>query len=156
MKNQNFLLPSKKGTSYKNLLQIFIVLLITAFAVSNLTGVNNTILKIATPVVSILLPDTIFEDTSIAEEYTPGDTIELLTDGLDSVFILYDDSTFTAIDSLTDIPDELLRAVNNTLDIKINLGGNTKDIIESTYGFCVEGMFQTNHTPIANPYNPEA
>ena len=155
MKNQNFLLPSKKGISYKNLLQIFVVLLITAFDMSRLPGRNIELTGIADRNSLVLLPDSIFEDTTTIE-YTLGDTIEILTDGLDSVFILYEDSAFTVTDSLTDTPDDMLRAVNNTLDIKINLGGHTIGIIESLFGICAEGMFQTNHTPIANPYNPDA
>ena len=84
MKNQNFLLPSKKGTSYKNLLQIFAVLLITAFTMSRVLGRENELIRIVNKESMALLPDSVF----VIEE----DTIFGYIDGLDSIFLIVEDT----------------------------------------------------------------
>ena len=106
---------------------------------SRLLGRDKELIRIVPKDSFILLPDSVFEDTTDLAEYELGDTMEILVEGGDSIFILYEDSTLTAADSL--------REIDYNKDIIITLGGATKIVAQGLFGYHIEGMFAPAHTP---------
>ncbi len=127
MKNQKFLLPASKNTSYKNLLQIFVFLLITAFAMSKLQGKDKNLIRIVNDNAFSFLPDSVFEDT--IQEYTFGDTVSISIDGFDTIITIFSDSSQNMF-------------VYNTSTIYMKPSGSDKDVNQGLYGVNVSSMFE--------------
>lgn len=91
--------------------------------------------------IDTLLPDTstIFEDTVV------------YIDGLDSIYVLNEDTTGSSIDSSSDSIE--LRAINAVKDMGIRLGGTELDVESGLFGVHIEGMFYDSHMPEFDPVN---
>jgi len=109
---------------------------------SKVLGKDKELTRIISKDALFLLPDSVFEDTT-AMEYAFGDTMEILLEGGDSIFILYEDSAFAGTDSITDS----LREIDYNRDIIVTLGGVTKNIAPGLFGYHIEGMFTLAHMP---------
>lgn len=139
MKNTNNKIPIYKTSTFA----ILLISLAIAYAgsntkiVSNLLSINNEINQNAT--------DTIIEETdTISESYGVGDTIAIDLAGLDTLFILYDDTTETGIDSIN---NDNLRYFDANKDITITPGVITKTVASGLFGIHIEGMFLPKHLP---------
>ncbi len=132
------------------LLVILIISLALAFASSNTELVlrREITSDLSTNITEAIMPDSILEDTSeIAEEFHLGDTIEILIDGQDSLFILYEDSAYASSDTISDTSVIEFRAFDPTKDITIIPGGYIKEVIQGLFGVHIEGMFTPKHMP---------
>jgi len=84
-----------------------------------------------------LLPDSTYEDsTETTEEYQFGDTISILTDGMDTTYILYQDSTTENM------------FIYDLTTIYLRPSSTPKAVNQNLYGINVSSMFE--HTPLEN------
>jgi len=117
---------------------------------SKVLGRDKEFIRVISKDTLFLLPDSVFEDTTLEEEYAFGDTVSIIPDGMDTMFVLYEDTT--AVDSLA----EELRTYDITKDIKVNIGGTTNTINNGLLGIAIEGIFAKGKIPEGDAYNPNA
>jgi len=132
------------------LLVILIISLALAFASSNTQLVlrHEITTTLATDLIDPIYPDSTFEDTNeVVVEFQLGDTIEILVDGQDSLFILYEDSVYASSDTISDTTIIEFRAYDPTKDITITPGGYIEDVMQGLFGVHIEGMFLPKHMP---------
>ena len=116
MKNPTF------PIQFRKLLYLFGILFILTYLVSISFAKN---LSVTERFFLPILPDTIPTDTS-AEIFTSGDTINILADGQDTIFVLYTDTTFAEGDTIPDSTE--LRTFDVTKDITVSLQGYTQQV----------------------------
>ncbi|MBK8343258.1 MAG: hypothetical protein IPL12_08055 [Bacteroidetes bacterium] len=106
--------------------------------IANFLSINNEINQNA--------PDSIIIETdTINDTYEVGDTMDIDLAGMDTLFILYEDTTNSNIDSLNDT--ETFRVFDANKDITITPGGVTHIIPSGLFGIHIEGMFSPKHLP---------
>ncbi|MFZ1635369.1 MAG: hypothetical protein WAT43_15895, partial [Chitinophagales bacterium] len=106
--------------------------------IANFLSINNEINQNA--------PDSIIIETdTISDTYEVGDTMDIDLAGMDTLFILYEDTTNSNIDSLNDT--ETFRVFDANKDITITPGGVTHIIPSGLFGIHIEGMFSPKHLP---------
>lgn len=140
-----------KNASQLNTAVLLIFLLVGSLIASTIN--SNSIFRYEDENTSrLILPDSIPLDTT-EEAYISGDTIDILSDGGDSIFVLYTDTTASG----DTIPDSMaLRTFDVTKDIAINLQGYTEQVNGGLFGFTLEGAFLNGHIPEDDPDNPDA
>ena len=140
MKNNNtFTTHNKIG-----LFSILIASLALAYASSNTNSILS--LKNDTTENNLLInPDSIPETFDTTSSFELGDTIALVLAGLDTLFVLYDDTTLAESDTLNDTLALRLFDVNK--DITITPGVITKTVAPGLFGVHIEGMFTPKHLP---------
>lgn len=137
--NNTFINHNKIG-----LFSILFVSLALAFASSNTNSIFN-LTNISIENNLLIQPDSLPEIIDTSSSYEIGDTIALNFAGLDTLFVLYDDTTMAGSDTLNDTLALRLFDVNK--DITITPGAITKTVAPGLFGIHIEGIFTPKHLP---------
>ncbi|MFZ1634487.1 MAG: T9SS type A sorting domain-containing protein [Chitinophagales bacterium] len=98
------------------------------------------------------MPDSTYDDSTIVESYLFGDTVQIVNEGFDTLYILYED-TLASNDSIPDSTTiELKEPISQ--EITITLGNTVKEINQGLFGINVSSMF--DHVPEENAYYLQA
>lgn len=84
------------------------------------------------------LPDSTFEDTTTSSEFSTGDTLQVVVEGNDTLYVLYEDT-------LSDSLSEELKLIPLNHHIKIVLGNTTKTVQSGLFGICATDFFEPGH-----------
>lgn len=129
-----------------------IITALICFGIFNATGKNsifqitNENIKLEVKTASIVYPDsTINNVDSNTLALETGDTIDINLSGLDTVFILYEDTSAINGDSISEEIE--FRLVDGTKDITITPGLLPKEVEHGLFGYHIEGMFTSKHLP---------
>lgn len=108
-----------------------------------MTNKNNII---DTKTASFIYPDSLVNTTdSNMLVLETGDTIDINVSGMDSLFILYEDTSTISGDSISE--ENEFRLIDATKDITITPGLLPKEVEEGLFGYHIEGMFTPKHLP---------
>ncbi|HNI54843.1 MAG TPA: T9SS type A sorting domain-containing protein, partial [Chitinophagales bacterium] len=93
----------------------------------------------------IVFPDSVPVELDTGTAFETGDTIDINLAGLDTLFILYEDTNSIGGDTVSEVSE--FRLVDATKDITITPGFLPKEVEHGLFGYHIEGIFTSERLP---------